>query len=165
MKKSIIPFFILISFLFISCKQASFDQMPAPQGYGTVVIGIAGNGATRAVDSDGLPVLSSTAMTIKVTKDDGTSITEKHLTESETKSLSLNRPVGEKIVVKISVENVSARWSGSAEHTVEEGTNNISVKLKKSAAVLNNLLFGTDKLHGQHVHVGGPHAPYTLTLK
>ena len=77
MKKSIIPFFILISFLFISCKQASFDQMPAPQGYGTVVIGIAGNDATRAVDSDGLPVLSSTAMTIKVTKDYGKTLYRK----------------------------------------------------------------------------------------
>lgn len=160
MKKSIIPFFILISFLFISCKQAMFEKSKVPQGYGTVVIGIAGNDATRAVDSDGLPVLKDSKMTIKVTKDDGTSITEKHFTESETKSLSLNnRPVGEKIVVKISVENVSARWFGSAEHTVTAGTNTVSVQLKKAAAALNSLLFGTNKPYTSSVN------DYTFTLK
>lgn len=160
MKKSIIPFFILISFLFISCKQAMFEKSKVPQGYGTVVIGIAGNDATRAVDSDGLPVLSSTAMTIKVTKDDGTLITEKHFTKSETKSLFLNnRPVGEKIVVKISAENISARWFGSAEHTVTAGTNTVSVQLKKAAAALNSLLFGTNKPYTSSVN------DYTFTLK
>ena len=160
MKKSILPFFILISFLFISCKQAMFEKSKVPQGYGTVVIGIAGNDATRAVDSDGLPVLSSTAMTIKVTKDDGTLITEKHFAESDTKSLSLNnRPVGEKIVVKISVENISARWFGSAEHTVTAGTNTVSVQLKKAAAALNRLLFGTNKPYTSSVN------DYTFTLK
>ena len=165
MKKSIIPFFILISFLFISCKQAMFEKSKVPQGYGTVVIGIAGNDATRAVDSDGLPVLKDSKMTIKVTKTNGTSIREETFAESAPESLSLTLPVGEKIVVTISAESVSARWSGSAEHTVKEGTNTVSVKLKKAAVALNNLLFGTDKLHGQDVHVGGPHAPYTLTLK
>ena len=159
MKKSILPFFILISFLFISCKQAMFEKSKVPQGYGTVVIGIAGNDATRAVDSDGLPVLKDSKMTIKVTKDDGTSITEKHFTESETKTLSLNRPVGEKIVVKISAENISARWFGSAEHTVTAGTNTVSVQLKKAAAALNNLLFGTDKHYTSSVN------DYTFTLK
>ena len=160
MKKCIIPFFILISFLFISCKQGAFDKPDAPQGYGTVVIGIAGNEATRAVDSDGLPVLKDSKMTIKVTKDDGASITEKHFTESETKSLSLNnRPVGEKIVVKISVENISARWFGSAEHTVTAGTNTVSVQLKKVAAALNSLLFGTNKPYTSSVN------DYTFTLK
>ena len=165
MKKSILPFFILISFLFISCKQAMFEKSKVPQGYGTVVIGIAGNDATRAVDSDGLPVLKDSKMTIKVTKTDGTSIREETFAESAPESLSLTLPVGEKIVVTISAESVSARWSGSAEHTVKEGTNTVSVKLKKAAVALNRLLFGTDKPHGQDVHVGGPHAPYTLTLK
>ena len=161
MKKSILRFFILISFLFISCKQAMFEKSKVPQGYGTVVIGIAGNDATRAVSPHtGLPVLSSTAMTIKVTKDDGTLITEKHFAESETKSLSLNnRPVGEKIVVKISVENISARWFGSAEHTVTAGTNTVSVQLKKAAAALNSLLFGTNKPYTSSVN------DYTFTLK
>lgn len=165
MKKSIIPFFILISFLFISCKQAMFEKSKVPQGYGTVVIGIAGNDTTRAVDSDGLPVLSSTAMTIKVTKDDGTSITEKHLTESETKSLSLNRPVGEKIVVKITAENVSARWSGEERHTVTAGTNTVSVKLKKTAVALNRLLFGTNKPHESDPVSSSSVNDYTFTLK
>ena len=159
MKKSLIPFFILISSLFISCNQAAFEQFPAQQGYGTVIIGIAGNSVNRAVDSDGLPVFSSTAMTIKVTKDDGTSITEKHFAESDTKSLSLTLPIGEKIVVKISVDTVSARWSGEKRHEVTSGTNTVSVKLKKAAVVLNSLLFGTDKPHTSSVN------DYTLTLK
>ena len=159
MKKSIIPFFILISFLFISCKQAMFEKSKVPQGYGTVVIGIAGNDATRAVDSDGLPVLSSTAMTIKVTKTDGTSIREETFAESAPKTLSLPLPVGEKIVVKISAENISARWFGSAEHTVTAGTNTVSVQLKKAAAALNRLLFGTNKPYTSSVN------DYTFTLK
>ena len=103
--KKITVFFIAVSFLFISCKQAAFDKPEAPEGYGTVLIGIAGNEATRAVSPQtGLPVLSSTAMTIEVTKDNGTSITKKRFTESEAKSLSLTLPVGEKIVVKITAE-------------------------------------------------------------
>ncbi|MGP1431021.1 MAG: hypothetical protein ACTTJ4_01680 [Treponema sp.] len=159
MKKSLIPFFILISSLFISCNQAAFEQFPAQQGYGTVIIGIAGNSVNRAVDSDGLPIFSSSAMTIKVTKDDGTSITEKHFAESDTKSLSLTLPIGEKIVVKISVDTVSARWSGEKRHEVTSGTNTVSVKLKKAAVVLNSLLFGTDKPHTSNVK------DYTLTLK
>lgn len=159
MKKSLIPFFILISCLFISCNQAAFEQFPAQQGYGTVIIGIAGNSVNRAVDSDGLPIFSSSAMTIKVTKDDGTSITEKHFAESDTKSLSLTLPIGEKIVVKISVDTVSARWSGEKRHEVTSGTNTVSVKLKKAAVVLNSLLFGTDQPHTSSVN------DYTLTLK
>ena len=166
MKKCIIPFFMLISFLFISCKQAAFDKPEAPDGYGTVVIGIAGNEATRAVSPQtGLPVLSSTAMTIKVTKDNGTPIKKKHFAESAPKTMSLTLPVGEKIVVKISVENVSARWSGEKQHVVTSGTNTVSVKLKKAAVALNRLLFGTDKPHESDSGSSSSVPDYTLMLK
>ena len=158
--KKITVFFIAVSFLFISCKQAAFDKPEAPDGYGTVVIGIAGNEATRAVSPQtGLPVLSSTAMTIKVTKDDRTPITEKHFAESAPKTMSLTLPVGEKIVVTITAENASARWSGEKQHVVTSGTNTVSVKLKKTAVALNSLLFGTNKPYTSSVN------NYTLTLK
>ena len=158
--KKITVFFIAVSFLFISCKQAAFDKPEAPDGYGTVVIGIAGNEATRAVSPQtGLPVLSSTAMTIKVTKDDGTFITKEHFAENAPKTMSLTLPVGEKIIVTITAKNVSARWSGEKKHEVTSGTNTVSVKLKKAAVALNSLLFGTNKPYTSSVN------NYTLTLK
>ncbi|EPF28112.1 hypothetical protein DWB79_09130 [Treponema medium] len=160
--KKITIFFIAVSFLFISCGQAAFGKPEAPQGYGTVIIGIAGNGVSRAVGSNGLPLLNNSQMTIKVTKDDGTSITEKHFAESAPKTMSLTLPVGEKIVVKVIVKNVSARWSGEKQHEVTSGTNTVSVKLKKAAAALNRLLFGTNKPHGSH---SGGVNDYTFTLK
>ena len=160
--KKITIFFIAVSFLFISCGQAAFGKPEAPQGYGTVIIGIAGNGVSRAVGSNGLPLLNNSQMTIKVTKDDGTSITEKHFAESAPKTMSLTLPVGEKIVVKVIVKNVSARWSGEESHEVTSGTNTVSVKLKKAAVALNDLLFGTNKPHGSH---SGGVNDYTFTLK
>lgn len=97
-------------------------------------------------------------MTIKVTKDDGTLIREETFAESAPKTMSLTLPVGEKIVVKVIVKNVSARWSGEESHEVTSGTNTVSVKLKKAAAALNDLLFGTNKSYSSY-------SDYTLKLK
>ncbi|QSH92896.1 hypothetical protein C5N99_09890 [Treponema medium] len=156
--KKITIFFIAVSFLFISCGQAAFGKPEAPQGYGTVIIGISGNGVSRAVGSNGLPLLNNSQMTIKVTKDDGTLIREETFAESAPKTMSLTLPVGEKIVVKVIVKNVSARWSGEESHEVTSGTNTVSVKLKKAAAALNDLLFGTNKSYSSY-------SDYTLKLK
>lgn len=156
--KKITIFFIAVSFLFISCGQAAFGKPEAPQGYGTVIIGIAGNGVSRAVGSNGLPLLNNSQMTIKVTKTDGTSIREETFAESAPKTMFLTLPVGEKIVVKVIVKNVSARWSGEESHEVTSGTNTVSVKLKKAAVALNDLLFGTNKPYSSY-------SDYTLKLK
>jgi len=156
--KKIIVFFISVSFLFISCKQAAFDKLPDTQGYGTVVIGIAG-AEVRAIGENGLPVLSSAEMTIKVTKVDETLIREQTFTESGPRTMSLTLPAGEEIDIAVTVKNISARWSGQKRHKVTSGTNTVGVKIKKSAAVLNNLLFGTNKPYSGHA------ADYTLTLK
>ena len=158
MKKNIIPFFMLISILFISCNQAAFEKSKAPQGYGTVVIGVDG-AEIRAIGENGLPLLNNSEMTIKVTKVDGTLIKEQTFNASAPKTMSLTLPVGEKIDVKITVENISARWTGQKRHEVTSGANTVSVKIKKSAAVLQNLLFGTDKPYSSIPN------DYTLTLK
>ena len=158
MKKNIIPFFMLISILFISCNQAAFEKSKAPQGYGTVVIGVDG-AEIRAIGENGLPLLNNSEMTIEVTKVDGTLIKKQTFNASAPKTMSLTLPVGEKIDVKITVENISAQWTGQKRHEVTSGANTVSVKIKKSAAVLNNLLFGTDKPYSGHA------ADYTLTLK
>ena len=160
MKKSILPFFILISFLFISCKQVAFDKLPDTQGYGTVVIGIAG-AEVRAIGENGLPVLSSAEMTIKVTKVDETLIKEKHFAESASgpRTMSLTLPAGEEIGIKVTISTASAEWKGSTGHTVKEGANKVEIKLKKSVAALKGLLFGADKPYSGHAN------DYTLTLK
>ena len=154
MKKKIL-FVLALAAVLSACK------MKLSENTGTVVIDFGGN--ERAVDSNGLPVIKDAAMSLEIISSNGSE--KKEFAAGQEKTWSGSFPIGEKLTIKVSLSTASAEWKGSAEHTVEEGTNNISVKLKKSAAVLNNLLFGTDKLHGQDVHVGGPHAPYTLTLK
>ncbi|UTY24335.1 hypothetical protein [Treponema denticola] len=154
MKKKIL-FVLALAAVLSACK------MKLSENTGTVVIDFGGN--ERAVDSNGLPIIKDAAMSLEIISSNGSE--KKEFAAGQEKTWSGSFPIGEKLTIKVSLSTASAEWKGYAEHTVTSGTNPVSVKLKKSAAVLHNLLFGTDKLHGQDVHVGGPHAPYTLTLK
>lgn len=154
MKKKIL-FVLALAAVLSACK------MKLSENTGTVVIDFGGN--ERAVDSNGLPIIKDAAMSLEIISSNGSE--KKEFAAGQEKTWSGSFPIGEKLTIKVSLSTASAEWKGYAWHTVTSGTNPVSVKLKKSAAVLHNLLFGTDKLHGQDVHVGGPHAPYTLTLK
>jgi len=155
MKKKIL-FVLALAAVLSACK------MKLSENTGTVVIDF---GSTeRKLDSNGLPFIKDAAMSLEINSA-SQGIQKIDFAAGQEKKWSGSFPIGEKLTIKVSLSTASAKWKGSAEYTVTSGTNTVSVQLKKAAAALNNLLFGTDKLHGQHVHVGGPHAPYTLTLK
>ncbi|MEL3907140.1 MAG: hypothetical protein P1P65_08985 [Treponema sp.] len=144
-----------LAFVFLSCKQGIFDQ-DAVQTAGTVYLNVGGQQG-RAVDSEGLPVLKDAQMDLKIVSP-GKSETV-ILPAGAEKTWSGTFPVGEELTITVTVRTAAAQWRGSARHKVTSGVNTVSIKLKKSAAALNSLLFGTDKSHA------GGHHDYTLTLK
>ena len=149
MKKKILFVLALAAVLLSACK------MKLSENIGTVVIDFGGN--ERAVDSKGLPVIKDAAMSLEINSA-SQGIQKIDFAAGQEKTWSGSFPVGEKLTIKVSLSTASAKWKGSAEYTVTSGTNTVSVQLKKAAAALNDLLFGTNKPYSSY-------SDYTLTLK
>ena len=147
MKKKIL-FILALAAVLSACK------MKLSENTGTVVIDFGGN--ERAVDTNGLPFIKDAEMSLEITSSNGSE--KKEFAAGQEKTWSGSFPVGEKLTIKVSLSTASAKWKGSAEYTVTSGTNTVSVQLKKAAAALNDLLFGTNKPYSSY-------SDYTLTLK
>lgn len=147
MKKKIL-FVLALAAVLSACK------MKLSENTGTVVIDFGGN--ERAVDSNGLPIIKDAAMSLEIISSNGSE--KKEFAAGQEKTWSGSFPIGEKLTIKVSLSTASAEWKGSAEYTVTAGTNTVSVQLKKAAAALNDLLFGTNKPYSSY-------SDYTLTLK
>ncbi|UTY32835.1 hypothetical protein [Treponema putidum] len=124
--------------------------------YGELILSFDGTlpDGARALDSNGLPVLSSSRMKINIIKENGYTVT-RELSAEEPKSLVELVPVGETIEIIVTAINPSGQWSGRTFHTVASGQNQVTVLLNKNVSGLNNLLF-TQTVEGQH--------DYNLTL-
>ncbi|WP_428768556.1 hypothetical protein V1L52_07930 [Treponema sp. HNW] len=136
MKKIVVVFLITLAIviaglLAVSCNSAVKDEL------GTVVLDF--GGSARALDSNALPILSTVRIKAEVTSSAGRTVQEYN--PGREGNISLSLPVGERVVIKLSAYNASGIWSGSVTHTVEPGTNAVSVKLSKKIAGLNKLLF------------------------
>ena len=110
----------------------------------------------RALDANGLSVLSSSPMKINIIREDGYTVT-RELGAEEPKSLIELVPVGEKIEIIVTAINPSGQWSGRASHTVVSGQNHVRVLLNKNISGLKNLLF-------THKKTDDLSTPYNLTL-
>lgn len=154
-KKSAALFVILcaaICVLPLSCNQKVQENFAEVE----IFIGGSGSGGNaRSIGSNGLPEISDMQVSAEV---EGTTIGVKTLSGS---SLSLTLPVGEKITIKVKAENASGIWRGETEHTVREGENRVSVKLKKAAAGLKPLTFSRTVTHDP---MGTDHVSFTLKL-
>ncbi|UTY24333.1 hypothetical protein [Treponema denticola] len=149
MKKKILFILALAAVLLSACK------MKLSENTGTVIIDFGSN--ERAVDTNGLPVIKDAAISLEIIS---SNVSEKiDFAAGQEKTWSGSFPVGERIGIKVTISTASAVWKGYAEHTVTSGTNPVSVKLKKAAAALNSLLFGTNKPYTSSVN------DYTFTLK
>jgi len=140
MKKTLIFILMILVLIVSSCNLFLKEE------YGELVLSFDGtlpNGA-RALDSNGLPVLSSSPMKINIIREDGYTIT-RELGAEEPKSLVELVPVGEKIEIIVTAINPSGQWSGRAFHTVVSGQNHVKVLLNKNISGLNNLLFTQTK--------------------
>ncbi|UTY30901.1 hypothetical protein [Treponema putidum] len=136
MKKTL--FFILMILVLIvsSCNLFLNEE------YGELILSFDGTlpDGARALDSNGLPVLSSSRMKIDIIKENGYTVT-RELSAEEPKSLVELVPVGETIEIIVTAINPSGQWSGMASHTVVSGQNHVRVLLNKNVSGLNNLLF------------------------
>jgi len=115
--------------VFTACKQS----LTAGQGTGTVRI-VIDNGATRAVNAEGMPIFDESNTTITVTDENGTQLAQ------GTTSITLQVTVGKKINIKVVVKTAAGEWRGSAEHTVTAGSNTVAVKLSKVPKSVGNIL-------------------------
>jgi len=149
MKKKIL-FILALSAVLSACK------MKLSENTGTVLIDF--ESTERAVGSNGLPIIKDAEMSLEINSLSKGSLTADFSSDQE-KIWSGSFPVGEKLTINVKIITSVGRWKGSAEHTVTAGTNNVSVKLKKSAVALNSLLFSTNKPDS------GSATDYTLTLK
>ena len=125
--------FPALCLVFTACNQS----LTAGNGTGTVRI-VIDNGATRAVNNEGLPVLDGSNTKITVTGEDGT-----QLAQGAT-SVTLQVAAGKKITVTAVVKTAAGEWRGSTEHTVTEGTNTVAVKLSKAPKSVGNILIEVD---------------------
>ncbi|UTY26499.1 hypothetical protein [Treponema denticola] len=150
MKKTLIFILMILVLMVSSCNLFLKEE------YGELIVSFDGTmpDGARALDSNGLPVLSSSPMKINIIREDGYTIT-RELGAEEPKSLVELVPIGEKIEIIVTAINPSGQWSGRASHTVVSGQNQVTVLLNKNVSGLNNLLF-TQTVEGQH--------DYNLTL-
>ena len=137
---------ILIFILMILVLMVSSCNLFLKEEYGELVLSFDGTmpDGARALDANGLPVLSSSPMKINIIREDGYTIT-RELGAEEPKSLVELVPVGEKIEIIVTAINPSGQWSGRASHTVVSGQNHVRVLLNKNISGLNNLLFTQTK--------------------
>lgn len=140
MKKTLIFILMILVLIVSSCNLFLKEE------YGELVLSFDGTlpDGARALDSNGLPVLSSSPMKINIIREDGYTIT-RELSAEEPKSLVELVPVGEKIEIIVTAINPSGQWSGRAFHTVVSGQNHVRVLLNKNISGLNNLLFTQTK--------------------
>jgi antigen, putative len=140
MKKTLIFILMILVLIVSSCNLFLKEE------YGELVLSFDGTlpDGARALDSNGLPVLSSSPMKINIIREDGYTIT-RELSAEEPKSLVELVPVGEKIEIIVTAINPSGQWSGRAFHTVVSGQNHVKVLLNKNISGLNNLLFTQTK--------------------
>ena len=150
MKKTLIFILMILVLMVSSCNLFLKEE------YGELILSFDGSlpDGARALDSNGLPVLSSSPMKIDIIREDGYTVT-RELGAEEPKSLVELVPVGEKIEIIVTAINPSGQWSGRASHTVTSGQNHVRVLLNKNVSGLKNLLF-TQTGDGQH--------GYNLTL-
>ncbi|WP_444818677.1 hypothetical protein E4N82_10980 [Treponema denticola] len=140
MKKTLIFILMILVLIVSSCNLFLKEE------YGELIVSFDGTlpDGARALDSNGLPVLSSSPMKINIIREDGYTIT-RELGAEEPKSLVELVPVGEKIEIIVTAINPSGQWSGRAFHTVVSGQNHVKVLLNKNISGLNNLLFTQTK--------------------
>ena len=152
MKKTLIFILMILVLMVSSCNLFLKEE------YGELILSFDGTmpDGARALDSNGLPVLSSSPMKINIIREDGYTIT-RELGAEEPKSLVELVPIGEKIEIIVTAINPSGQWSGRASHTVVSGQNHVKVLLNKNISGLNNLLFTQKK-------TDDPSTPYNLTL-
>ena len=152
MKKTLIFILMILVLIVSSCNLFLKEE------YGELIVSFDGTlpDGARALDSNGLPVLSSSPMKINIIREDGYTIT-RELSAEEPKSLVELVPVGEKIEIIVTAINPSGQWSGRAFHTVVSGQNHVKVLLSKNISGLKNLLFTQKK-------TDDPSTSYNLTL-
>ena len=142
MKKKIL-FILALAVLFSACK------MKLSENIGTVVIDFGGN--ERAVGSNGLPVIKDAAMSLEIISSNGSE--KKDFAAGQEKTWSGSFPIGEKLTIKVAVKTAAAEWTGSAEHTVTEGTNTVAVKLSKAPKSVGNILIDVVEQNGKYEQV------------
>lgn len=140
MKKTLIFILMILVLIVSSCNLFLKEE------YGELIVSFDGTlpDGARALDANGLPVLSSSPMKINIIREDGYTIT-RELGAEEPKSLVELVPIGEKIEIIVTAINPSGQWSGRASHTVVSGQNHVKVLLNKNISGLNNLLFTQTK--------------------
>ena len=145
MKKTLIFILMILVLMVSSCNLFLKEE------YGELILSFDGSlpDGARALDSNGLPILSSSRMKIDIIRNDGYTVT-RELGAEEPKSLVELVPVGEKIKIIVTAINPSAQWSGRAFHTVVSGQNHVRVLLNKNVSGLNNLLFTQTKTTDHH---------------
>jgi len=141
MKKTLIFILMILVLIVSSCNLFLKEE------YGELILSFDGSlpDGARALDSKGLPVLSSSPMKINIIREDGYTVT-RELSAEEPKSLVELVPVGEKIEIIVTAINPSGQWSGRAFHTVVSGQNHVRVLLNKNISGLKNLLFTQKKI-------------------
>ena len=152
MKKTLIFILMILVLMVSSCNLFLKEE------YGELVLSFDGTlpDGARALDANGLPVLSSSPMKINIIREDGYTVT-RELSAEDPKSLVELIPVGEKIEIIVTAYNASSQWSGRTAHTVTSGQNHVRVLLNKNISGLKNLLFTQKK-------TDDPHTPYNLTF-
>ena len=123
--------FAALCLIFTACNQG----LTAGKGTGTVRI-VIDNGATRAVNAEGMPEFDETNTTITVTGEDGTELKK----ASGATPITLTLDIGKKINIKVVVKTDAGVWRGSKEHTVTAGNNDVVVKLSKAPKSVGNIL-------------------------
>ncbi|MFC1237889.1 hypothetical protein ACFGOO_00465 [Treponema vincentii] len=123
--------FAALCLIFTACNQG----LTAGKGTGTVRI-VIDNGATRAVNAEGMPEFDETNTTITVTGEGGTELKK----ASGATPITLTLDIGKKINIKVVVTTEAGEWRGTKEHTVTAGTNTVAVKLSKVPKSVGNIL-------------------------
>ncbi|EPF30059.1 hypothetical protein DWB79_00360 [Treponema medium] len=121
--------FAALCIIFTACNQG----LTAGKGTGEVRI-VIDNGATRAVNAEGMPQFDESNTKITVTGEDGNQLAE------GTTSVTLTLDIGKKISIKVVVTTEAGEWRGTKEHTVTAGTNTVAVKLSKTPKSMKNIL-------------------------
>ncbi|UTC82993.1 hypothetical protein [Treponema denticola] len=142
MKKTLFFGLMILVLMVSSCNLFLKEE------YGELILSFDGSlpDGARALDSKGLPVLSSSPMKINIIRENGYTIT-RELGAEEPKSLVELVPVGEKIGIKVILISDLAEWAGYAEHTVTAGPNKVDVTLSKKPNVAANLLVSITGKH------------------
>jgi len=121
--------FAALCLAFTACNQG----LTAGKGTGEVRI-VIDNGATRAVNAEGMPQFDESNTKITVTGEDGNQLAE------GTTSVTLTLDIGKKINIKVVVTTEAGEWRGTKEHTVTAGTTTVAVKLSKTPLNVGNVL-------------------------